>query len=226
MRTPEGDPAPSWDDVTLAGLLTWERLASYLAQSGADLRAALHLYEWNTQACAAVIQTVALAEVVVRNALDQKLVAWASGRSNGRSWLDIAPLDQKARANIADARRRATRGGRDVEVHGKVVAELTFGFWRYLTTSRYLVSLWVPALHRSFPQGDVDVRVRRAQVEQAMDRIGFVRNRAAHHEPIHRRDLARDFAAAVALCEWVHPEAGTWARAVSILPAVIEARPR
>jgi len=185
----------------------------------------MRLYEWNTLACAAVIQTVALAEVIARNALDQQLVAWASGQPGNPSWLDVAPLDGRGQADIAEARRRATRGGRNPEIHGKVIAELSFGFWRYLTTSQYFSSLWVPALNSGFPGAQGNAWQRRAQVDQTMDRLGFVRNRAAHHEPIHRRDLMRDFAAAVALCGWVNPDGAAWAQAISTLPGAVNSRP-
>ena len=53
----------------------------------------------------------------------------------------------------------------------------------------------------------------------------FVRNRAAHHEPIHRRDLARDLAAAVELVDWVCPHACAWVAARSPLEQLIRDRP-
>ena len=40
-------------------------------------------------------------------------------------------------------------------------------------------------------------RVQREQVERRLHNVVIVRNRAAHHEPIDRRDLARDFRDAV-----------------------------
>ena len=209
----------------VADLLTKQRLSSYLAARNGDLADAMRLYEWNTTACAAVIQTVALAEVIARNALDWQLVEWAANQPGSRSWLDIAPLDSHGQADIVEARRRATRNGRDPEIHGKVVAELSFGFWRYLTTSRYHANLWVPALSFGFPGAHNDIRRRRDDVEQAMDRLCFVRNRAAHHEPIHRRNLIRDLTAAVTLCGWVNPNGAAWARAISTLPQALAAKP-
>src|SRR6266545_7208644 len=128
-------------------------------------------------------------------------------QARGRSWFDAAPLDERGREDVARARERATRRGRDVEVHGKVIAELSVGFWRYLVASRYLTSLWIPALHAAFPAGAEDLRRRRGDVEGLLQRLAFVRNRAAHHEPIHRRDLNRDLAAAVELTGWICPDA-------------------
>jgi len=213
-----------WTAQTICNLLTMARLDSYLASSGNDIGRALALYEWNLTASAAVMQTTAIAEVVVRNALDAQLVTWAAARGLG-TWLDVIPLDRRGRADTAKAVERATNFGRRDRTHGKVVAELNLGFWRYLTAQRYHASLWVPALHRAFPGGDRDLRTRRRQVERHLADLMMVRNRAAHHEPIHRRDLSKDLAAAVALVTWVHPEAGAWISEKSAIPAALSDRP-
>ncbi|WP_146234103.1 hypothetical protein [Curtobacterium sp. MCPF17_046] len=105
------------------------------------------------------------------------------------------------------------------------MAELSFGFWRYLVESRYLTALWTPALHRAFPEGPVDVLTRQRQVRARLQQLHFVRNRAAHHEPIHQRDLRRDHDYAIELLRWVSPIAAEWASATTSLPAVLDARP-
>lgn len=161
---------------------------------------------------------------VVRNALDTQLVAWAAAR-RATSWLDVVPLDRRGLDDIAKACDRATNLGRLPLVHGKVVAELSLGFWRYLTTQRYHASLWVPALHQAFPRGSHDLRNRRRQVERHLADLMLVRNRAAHHEPIHRRNLANDLDAAVELATWIHRDAGAWLAGTSAIPAVMSARP-
>jgi hypothetical protein len=145
----------------VAALITPQRLTSYLAATSGDLGRALVLYEWDTHASAALMQTTALVEVIVRNALDRELSAWAA-RRGARPWFDTAPLDQRGRQVLTEARDRATSKGRRPEAHGKVVAELSLGFWRILTASKYHANLWVPDLHRAFPNADPDLRQRRA----------------------------------------------------------------
>ncbi len=213
-----------WQPETIRDLLTADRLRSYLDSCGQDLERALVLYEWNLTASSAVLQTTAMVEVIVRNALDTQLVTWAS-RRGAASWLDVLPLDARGRADIDRARDRATRSGRTTLTHGKVVAELNFGFWRYLTAQRYHASLWVPALHNAFPGGDQDLRHRRRQVERHLANLMLVRNRAAHHEPIHRRDLGRDLDAAVEVAQWVNPEAGGWIAQKSAIRAARTSKP-
>jgi hypothetical protein len=125
---------------------------------------------------------------------------------------------------LSDARDRATRNGRRPESHGKVVAELSLGFWRVLTSNKYHTSLWVPGLHRAFPYGAADLRSRRAQVENLLQRLGNARNRGAHAEPVHRRDLAADLQCAATIASWISADAGAWVAATSLLPAAITER--
>jgi hypothetical protein len=225
MSSGSGTSGPGWDYRVIRDRLTVERLGSYLVASGQDLERAFHLYEWNVRASAGVLTTVALVEVVVRNALDDRMREWAGRRRPAQSWFDAAPLDERGRADAAAARERATRRGRQPEVHGKVIAELPLGFWRYLVASRYLTSLWIPATHAAFPDGARDLRRRRAEVEARLQRLAFVRNRAAHHEPIHRRDLGQDLAAAVELTGWICRDAAAWVAAMSPLGELVRERP-
>lgn len=212
MSSGPADPPPRWSNAVIVELLTAERLRSYFAATNGEVTDVMRLYEWNTEAAAAVISLISMTEVIVRNALDSALISWSRRRHPGMSWLDAAPMDARGRADIAHARERATRR-RPHGVHGKVIAELPFGFWRFLTASRYLTTLWIPALAAAFPHGHHDLGQRRKLVEQRMQRLSFVRNRAAHHEPIHQRNLVRDADDAVTLTGWVSPDAAGWVRA-------------
>jgi hypothetical protein len=76
---------------------------------------------------------------------------------------------------IADARRTAGTGA----PVGKVIAELTFGFWPSLI-SKHFHPLWSASLHKAFPYAHAP---RRA-VHLRLEVIRRLRNRIAHHEPI------------------------------------------
>jgi len=58
-------------------------------------------------------------------------------------------LEQHARDDVAKAIRHLRRAGAPV-LPGKVIAELSFPFWRLLLARRSTASLW-PALRPSFP---------------------------------------------------------------------------
>lgn len=213
------------DCEALQVLITAERLTSYMSACGQDLTAAIDLYDWNTRASAAVLATTAMVEIVVRNAIDRTLTEWATLKHPGQDWLDCAPLDQRGIEDVQKARvRAATATSGSSSPRGKIIAELNFGFWRYLAASRYLTSLWIPAVHNAFPAGPQNVRARQREVERRLRDLLLVRNRAAHHEPIHRRDLAQDFRRAHEVAGWVHPEAARWIGARSLLPAIANER--
>ncbi|GAA2247903.1 hypothetical protein N1031_17855 [Herbiconiux moechotypicola] len=126
--------------------------------------ATFDLYEWNMRAASSILELSSMVEVLVRNALDRELGAWARRRHPGSSWLDVIPLDHQGTADLRKARDRATRRDKRAELRGRVIAELPLGFWRYLVETRYLTALWVPALHAAFPGGAPDLRTRRQDV--------------------------------------------------------------
>ncbi|MBU6213727.1 MAG: hypothetical protein KGP01_04705 [Actinomycetales bacterium] len=148
-------------------------------------------------ASGAVLITIAAVEVLVRNALDAALLRWSRRRGH-QDWLDSAPLDAGAKSAIAAARMRHAHAVEPAS-GDRPIAELGFGFWRYLVTYKYLTSLWVPCLRHAFPAGIPDSLDRREQVHMALQRLVYVRNRAAHHEPIHNRNLMQDYDTAVEL---------------------------
>ena len=214
---------PPWDYRVIEKLLSNQRMSSYRKAAKNDLFRSFELYEWDMQASAGVLQTVGMVEVLARNAMDTHLTKWAIDRGE-TSWFESAPLDQKGTSDLHRAASRATRS-KTLPSHGKIIAELSLGFWRYLVASRYLTTLWIPALSNGFPNGPADISKRRACVESHMDRLTFVRNRAAHHEPLHRRDLQQDLHSAVELARCIHVDAANWVSAKSPLSEIISAMP-
>lgn len=87
------DPRPR-DYAALSQLLTAERLGSYLRWSEGSVEGAFARYEWNMTACAAVMHTTGMVEVVVRSAMDRSLQG-LGGRRGWSSWFDAAPLDSR-----------------------------------------------------------------------------------------------------------------------------------
>lgn len=180
---------------------------------------AFALYEWNMAVSAALFHSIGALEVVVRNALHDQLA-----RTLGPTWYRRVPLAAAAKDDVARAIDRATRGGAERELPGKVVAELPFGFWRFLLSRRYHTSLWVPVLYRAFPRHP-DAARQRTDIENRMERLHFVRNRVAHHEPVHRRDLGHDYDDLLCVTGWICEDTRNWLAACSTFPAVLASRP-
>lgn len=211
--------------------LSAERLSSYLRATNGDVDRSLALYDWNSSVSGALYEDIGRIEVVFRNALDQALTVYGADRGWPTVWFSRSQLfpgrhGERAQEDIGKAQRRA-RQRNSAEVHGKVIAELTFGFWRYLCSGSYLTSLWVPALTRAFPnhprQGDP--RAVRSEVEKHIQRIHFLRNRIAHYEPIHQRNLHRDVASIFEIAVWIDGDAHRWIVSQSRTTELLQMRP-
>jgi hypothetical protein len=214
----------------VASHLTVDRLRSYLTLSGADVAHAIALYDWNAELSGAFYEDIGRLEVVFRNALDRAMVRHGKERGWRTVWYrrrQLFPGKQsyRARQDIAAARSRARRRGPS-EVHGKVIAELNFGFWRFLCTRLYLTSLWVPALAAAFPNHPKvgDPHAVRSAVDHRIQQLHFLRNRIAHHEPIHQRNLRRDHDFLLEVVGWISSDARDWIAATSRCSAVLVRR--
>jgi hypothetical protein len=206
--------------LVLRRYLSPERLAPYVDAAG-GLGAAEELYEWNLAISAAFYEVLGAFEVTLRNALHGQLTAW-HGQHAG-AWYDDPRrvLSDKSREDIVAARDRVRRLGWP-QTPGRVVAELGFGFWRFLLASQYEKTLWTPHLRHAFPQ----LRPQsRREVHDRVVRLNRLRNRVAHHEPIHGRDLAGDHVDLLAVAGWMHPTVAAWIAGLSRVPAVLAARP-
>lgn len=167
--------------------LTSSRLSKYLLATGNNPQQALRLYVLNSQASAALMVDLHYIEVALRNKFDNEL-----SKKFGPVWFHdqrfLALLDGRSRAILLKAQKDAARHPyRDrAPLPGKVIAELTFGFWLQLTDSRLEHTLWIPCLHKAFASLKPP---KRATFNQQLERLRQLRNRIAHHEPIFHMDL-------------------------------------
>jgi hypothetical protein len=200
--------------LTLERRLSAERLAPYRAAAAGDLSRAMRCYERNSELSAAFWAVLGDLEVVVRNAMDERLRAWSVAACGRPDWYrDRGKIFTAATTReITAARRRA--GSADA-------AGRQLGFWRYLLTSRYERTLWLPCLRDAFP-GIRGVGMRR-DVHDALRDLHLLRNRIAHHEPIHNRPLAELHAVALTTAGWICPTTRGWIAARSRVPALLAA---
>lgn len=171
----------------MAGTLTRPRLSKYLHASKNNLQQALRLYVFNTKISAAVMTDLHYIEVGLRNKFDQALEA-----KFGSEWFKevsfLALVNGRCHAILLKAQKDAGRHWAKNQAlpPGKVIAELTFGFWLQLTDSKLEHKLWVPCLHKAFAPRKAP---KRATFNQQLEKLRQLRNRVAHHEPIFHLDL-------------------------------------
>ena len=67
-----------------------------------------------------------------------------------------------------------------------MIAEFSLGFWRYLLIARYEHSLWNPAMRSQFRAlSHLSGADSRKAVHARLEKLNYLRNRIAHHEPIY-----------------------------------------
>lgn len=199
------EPAPlDPQSASVIAALSQPRLVPYLAAAQGNEREALRFYQWNIDLSGAVYEALHVFEVFLRNAIDVELSSWnatqverGTGRQHSQDWLlDPARLIERlAGPNISRATDQAWAAlraprhrGRTVG-HADIVAQLSFGTWRYLLPDRDpgRQRLWKDALHRAFPNLQYDPRELASRVDGAYK----LRNRVAHLEPLLRPGVVR-----------------------------------
>jgi hypothetical protein len=136
------------------------------------------------------------------------------------TWLeDPTILTDASRKRVQETIGRLAREGKQ-PTRGRIVAGLSFGFWRALFDKKY-DRLWVSHLHRAFPAGSGD----RAEVAVLMSNLVPFRNRLAHHETILLRPIARHYEQMLRLSALIDPQAGAWIEHVSRVAQIMSERP-
>ncbi|EFC81771.1 Abi family protein [Parafrankia sp. EUN1f] len=209
--------------VQIRRRLSAERLEPYERACDHDLEQAVALYEWNCSISAAFHEVLGLFEIVLRNALHDQLTLWHQRQRRAGQWYDdrAGILEAHRRQDVADAYARLRRDRKDI-TPGRMIAELTFGFWRYLLTRRYEATLWTPALRRAFPNLRPAQRVR---IYNPVDSLVRLRNRVAHHEPIHNRPLATLHHDLLRVAGHLDGDVEEWIRSRSRVPTLLLSRP-
>ena len=180
-------PRPMTD--TLESIISRERLGAYLAATGFDRERALRLYAWNMRIAAAFFPLLGAAEICSRNLIAARLEAvygavwWRNGQLH-------TTMGKRGKGIVLRAADKITDSGKP-ETPGRVISELSFGFWVNMLLSKYDPVLWAP-LHLSFP--DLPLDVDRPGFHARLLQVQSLRNRIGHHEPIFTRNLTRDYA--------------------------------
>jgi len=193
-----------WSDREVTAIelaLSTDRFGRYLAQAS-DKSEALAYYRWNVALSGAFYGPLQCLEVGLRNVVHHRLAA-----AYGDSWYLLPSLlsgrDQQA---AREAIEKIERTGK-VVTPGRVVAELSFGFWVGLFANVYDQSIWRTDLFRLFTP-----RPQRGDLYDKLDRLRTLRNRIAHHEPIYQRKLMDDYERLCEVLRSFSPELCEWSK--------------
>lgn len=191
--------------------LSPDRLSTYRRSGQTDVDV-LANYLWNLALCEALYPALQGIEIALRNTLFEAGSQAHAGVSTAEvpCWLDADPplLAPEERARIRRVKQLLRESGRRM-VPGRLVSELSFGFWTALFDVRYETSgvLW-PRLFKQkvFAAAPRKMRSRKA-LSALINRARLLRNRVAHHEPVwHWRDLPEQHAMILDLIGWMCPD--------------------
>ncbi|GIJ11388.1 hypothetical protein ACFFMR_28045 [Micromonospora andamanensis] len=202
----------------LIGLLSAERMAPYLRRCAGNPVSAIRLYYWNIDITKALQAHLPFLEPILRNSMAAALTHMTS---RADWWCPgVLPLKPPEAARVQRA-LHACRSRQATLQTGHVLAELSFGFWAALLGREYEMSLWRPALRHAFPE----YRGPRGPLHADLHHLNRLRNRMAHHEPIHHRHLAEDNNKIFSVMGYVSSFAAKTVRANDRVPEELARRP-
>lgn len=167
-------------------ILSRARLSRYLMACGGNTKKAMTLYRYNLKLSQELLTVISCFEVALRNTINTNCELRL-----GSNWLrdGVQPggiFDsykcRETKRNIIDALTKLNTN----YTHNKLVAELGFGFWRYMfaahqftATGRILLSVFPLR-----PRTTVHMQFNHTFFFNQLENINKLRNRVAHHEPV------------------------------------------
>jgi hypothetical protein len=167
-------------------IMSSARMSRYLTACSNSTRKAMTLYRLNLRLSQELFTVISCFEISLRNSINNHFLAGL-----GNDWLRHGGAPggvfannncRLTRANINEAINKLNHS----YTHNKLVAELGFGFWRYMfaanqytATGRTLLRIF-PAKPTSTPA----VQYNQTFVFNQLALINNLRNRIAHHQPV------------------------------------------
>jgi len=167
-------------------IMTAVRMDRYCMACGNNSKKAMTLYRKNLKLSQELFTIISCFEIALRNAIDAHYTL-----TLGNNWLQNSASPggsfdnrncQFAQTSINDTIRKLNHH----YTHFKLVAELGFGFWRYMfaphqfrACGKTLLQIF-PSKSRSTPL----IQYNQTYIFNQLHAINDLRNRIAHHEPI------------------------------------------
>ena len=167
-------------------VITHARLGRYFNACGGDTRKTMTLYRKNMKLSQELFTVISCFEIALRNVTDRHYTT-----IYGSDWLKNAASsggifdNNKCRltqTNINDAIRSLNRS----YTHFKLIAELGFGFWRFMFANNQFIAAG-SSLLQVFPlkiRSTPSIQYNHNFILNQLAEINELRNRIAHHEPI------------------------------------------
>ena len=187
----------------IEGIIHTERLDAY-RRDGADHTTTLARYLLNMSLSEALYSALQFSEIALRNAVHREL----SARCGTDAWYDspLARLTPWQLDKVTEA-KDALRSRRKPLTSGRIVAELTFGFWTgFFNNYHARTGIGSHLAKHAFPHAPAPEQYQ-AKLDKRWQDIRDLRNRVFHHERIlHWKDLDARHQAILEIIAWMSPE--------------------
>ncbi len=162
------------------------RMNRYMIACANNSKKAMTLYRLNLKLSQELFTIISCFEIALRNAID---IHYTS--IHGNEWLknsvDVNGIFNNQRCSgTANIIRKALRKLNNGYSHSKLIAEMDFGFWRYLFSQPqfYAGGQSLLMIFPAKPTTTPTIQYNHKYVFNELERINKIRNRIAHHEPI------------------------------------------
>lgn len=153
----------------------------------ADEQFLITAYKLNIKASQCFYPVLSVVEIYLRNAIDCMLKEvidekWLEKELDSQNLL--SDFDYKKLIEAYNNIKR--RYGIDKVTRGKIIAELTFGFWVNLCSKKYNPKIWTKkgAFRGVFENYPKEKKEQIHELSQKLTKIKRLRNRVFHYEPI------------------------------------------
>lgn len=170
-------------------IISPERMRRYLIACNNDTKKAMTLYRYNLRLSQEMFPIIGCFEVALRNKIDAEMT-----KQFGTDWLRNSIMKNgiffddhrvhKTKAIIEKAYNDLTTNHK--YTHSGLLTEMGFGVWKYLysnveytKTNKCLLKIFP-----NKPKSTTTIHYNHQYVFNELDKINYIRNRIAHHEPI------------------------------------------
>jgi len=167
-------------------IMSTPRMNRYLVACGNNSRKAMTLYRKNLHLSQELFTIICCFEVALRNSINNHYT-----NLYGNDWLRDSistggifdnPACHRAKELINKSLSKLSNN----YTHNKLLAEMDFGFWRYLFAQPQFRAGCQTLLHifPSKPTSTATIQYNHTYVFKQLEQINTFRNRIAHHEPV------------------------------------------
>lgn len=189
-------------------LVSAERFQSYKTSANDSEETLIKRYLLNAELCSAFYVPLHIVEIGLRNSLFD-----AIAKQYGENWLTNNILHEREQNLVNNAIYDLKRRHESYQ-KGKIIAELSFGFWVSLLYLKYdspsfkdknKAIFWPHCIRDSFPYMKNRFRTRK-QAEIKIEAVRKFRNRIFHHEPIWKMNLIEKHKDILEVISWFYKD--------------------